>query len=186
MTIRPATPADLDAIAEIDSVVESTHYLHVERGGQEQATGWTLERRPLREKLIAPNPIDDDTSFVLKQIASGGDEGVAQVAEHEGQLVAFLLAQPRPQFGVMELLDLRVDFDFRRQGLATVLLFALIEKAKEQELRAVSTTSLTNNIAAADLLTKTGFELSGLDTRRRSNHDLVKEAVSLLWYYEVA
>jgi ribosomal protein S18 acetylase RimI-like enzyme len=185
MNIRPATSADLSGIADIDSVVESMHYLHVERTGEALALAWKLDRRPLREKLIEPNPLDDDVAFVLKQIVSGADEGIAQVAEHDGQHVALLLAQPRPQFGTMEVLDLRVDYDFRRQGLATVMLFALIEKAKEQELRAVAMTTLTNNVPAADLLAKHGFELSGLDLRRRTNHDLVKETVSLLWYYEI-
>ena len=42
--------------------------------------------------------------------------------------------------------------------------------------------TLTDNLPAAKLLSKCGFDLAGVDTQRRSNHDLVKEAASLLWY----
>ena len=46
----------------------------------------------------------------------------------------------------------------------------------------VAAQTLSNNLPAGGLLTKCGFQLSGVDTRRRSNHDLVKEAVTLFWY----
>ncbi len=32
------------------------------------------------------------------------------------------------------------------------------------------------------MLAKSGFELAGVDDHRNSNHDLVKEAVTLFWY----
>ena len=186
MTIRPAAAADLDAILEIDSVIESTDYLHVDRGGDVAALSWKLEKRPLREKLIAANRFDDDTQFTLKQVLSGMDEGIAMVGDHDDQVVASLLAQHRPQFETIELIDLRVDYDFRRQGLATVMMFQLIEKARESDgVRALSCATLTNNYPAAQMLDKHGWELSGLDVRRRSNHDLVKESATLLWYYEL-
>jgi RimJ/RimL family protein N-acetyltransferase len=186
MLIRPAVAADLDLIDEIDGVIESVDYLHIDRGGEGPAISWKLDRRPLREKLIAPNRFDDDTQFVLKQILTGMDDGIATVAEHDGQVTASLFAQHRPQHETIELIDLRVDYDFRRQGLATVMLFQLIERAREQEgVRAISCTTLTNNYPAAQLLDKHGWELSGLDVRRRSNHDLVKESATLVWYYEI-
>lgn len=186
MLIRPGAAADLDAIVEIDSVIESTDYLHVDRGGDVSSLSWKLERRPLREKLILANPFDDDTHYVLKQVLTGMDDGIALVAEHDGQVVGSLLAQHRPQFETIELIDLRVDYDFRRQGIATVMMFQLIEKARQQEnVRAISCMTLTNNSPAAQLLDKHGWELSGLDVRRRSNHDLVKESATLIWYYEI-
>ncbi|HEY0008717.1 MAG TPA: GNAT family N-acetyltransferase [Tepidisphaeraceae bacterium] len=189
MDLRPATPADLDAVDDIDAVLESTQYLHVDFANDPEAeitsAQWKIEQRPLREKRIEANPISDDLRFTLKQVITGGDEGVALVFDHEDTVVALLLAQPRPDFGTMELIDLRVDYDYRRQGLATVLLFRLIELAREAGCRAVSVSTISNNAPASVLLRKLGFELSGLDTRRRSNHDLVKEAATLIWYYEI-
>ena len=182
MEIRPVQPNDLIDLDEIDGTIESADYLHLERGGEGLAVSWKLEKRPLREKRIEPNRLDDDRMFTLRQIVTGNDEGLAVLAEHEKQKVALLLAQPQPQHGTLRVIDLRVDYDFRREGLATAFLFQAITEARETGLRAVTAETLTDNLPAAKLLSKCGFDLAGVDTQRRSNHDLVKEAASLLWY----
>jgi RimJ/RimL family protein N-acetyltransferase len=182
MQIRPVTPADLEAVAEIDGTVESVRYLHLERTGEGMSSAWRLEERSARQKLIEPNRMSDESTFLLKQIASGADEGLALLVEHDDAPVAFLLARPDPAAGTMRLIDLRVDYDYRRQGMGTALVYALIQHAREQSLRAVAAETLTNNQPAGGLLAKCGFDLCGVDTRRWSNHDLVKEAVTLLWY----
>ena len=182
MEIRPVRPTDLDELLEIDGTIESSEYLHLERAGEGLAISWKLEQRPLREKRIEPNRLDDDRKFTLRQVVTGGDEGFALLAEHEGQKVALVLAQPQPQHGTLRLIDLRVDYDFRREGLATAFLFQAITEARDKGLRAVTAETLTDNLPAARLLLKCGFDLGGVDAQRRSNHDLVKEAASLLWY----
>ena len=91
-----------------------------------------------------------------------------------------MLAQP--QLDVLRLLDLRVDFDHRREGLATAMLYHTMGLARELKLRAVFAESQAINDPANQLLAKLGFHLAGLDSHRHSNHDLVKEAVTLLWY----
>ena len=182
MQIRPAGPADVNFVNDIDATLECTQYLHVDRSGEGLCRSWRLEQRPLRERTIRPNPLGDDAAFTLKQIATGADDGLALVAEHNKQLVALMLAQPDVGKQTLRLIDLRVDYDFRRQGLATALLFAAINHARDAELRAVATETLTDNQPAAAMLIKSGFELAGIDDRRHSNHDLVKEAVTLFWY----
>ena len=188
MQIRPAKASDLAMIEEIDGTVESSRYLHLDAAaGEGMALTWRLEERPARTKLIEPNRLSDETAFSLKQILSGADEGTVLLAEHEEAAAALLLARPNPAAGTLELIDLRVDYDFRRQGLGTALVFQLIQQGREQresggEVRAVSAATLSNNLPAAALLVKCGFDLSGVDIRRRSNHDLVKEAVTLFWY----
>lgn len=185
MTIRPAVASDLDNIFEIDGTVESHDYLHLEHQQEDLIGSWKIEPRPLREKLVLANAIDDETRFTLKQIVTGADEGSAVVAEHDGQIVALLLAQERPAAATMEILDVRVDYDFRRQGIATVMVLQLIEAARDKALRAVVAVTRTNNGTAARLLNKLNFHFSGLDTHRWSNHDLVKEQTAVLWYYEL-
>ena len=182
MEIRPVRPEDLDDLAEIDGTIESTDYLHLERAGEGLAVSWKLEKRPLREKRIEPNRLDDDQKFTLRQVVTGADDGFALLADHDGQKVGLILAQPHPQHGTLRLIDLRVDYDFRREGLATAFLFQAITEARGKGLRAVTAETLTNNLPAAQLLSKCGFDLGGVDAQRRSNHDLVKEAASLLWY----
>src|SRR5918999_5251442 len=127
MQIRPATPADLDRLRDIDATVESTQLLFLERSGEGVNSTWRLEPRPLREKLIDPNPFDDDRAFTLRQIVTGADEGIALVAEHAGQIVGIALAQADEAHGTMRILDVRIDYDFRRQGLGTVMAYQIIE-----------------------------------------------------------
>jgi RimJ/RimL family protein N-acetyltransferase len=182
MEIRPAQSADLKDLSEIDGTVESDEYLHLERIAEALSVTWKLSERQLREKRVERNRLGEDTQFVLKQVVSGADEGLALVAEHEGQKVALLLAQPQPQFGTLRIVDLRVDFDFRREGLATAMLFQAINHARDLELRAVTAETRTDNVPAARLLVKCGFDLAGVDTQRHSNHDLVKEVAALIWY----
>jgi RimJ/RimL family protein N-acetyltransferase len=182
MQIRFLQPADLDQLADIDATVESLSYLHVDQSGAGLAMLWKIEERPLRSKLIASNPIDDDQRFSIRQIASGADEGIGLVAEHDGAIVALAAARPVPQHNTLALLDLRVDYDLRRQGIATAMLYQLLQYARDNQLRAVVAESKTNNIPACQLLAKCGFDLAGVDVRRNSNHDLVKESVTLFWY----
>lgn len=183
MQIRPLTMDDLAGVREIDGTVDSAKYLHIDATPADGASAtWRLEERVARQKLIDPNRLDDDAYFRVKQIVSGVEEGMALAVELDGGPVALLVAAPDASLGTLHLFDLRVDYDYRRQGMGTALIYQAIGLAREQELRAISMTTLTNNQPAAALLKKCGFELSGVDTRRRTNHDLVKEAVTLFWY----
>lgn len=182
MDIRPLTAADLDRLDDIDGTIDSADYLHIEREGEGLAAMWRVAPRPLRERLIAANRLSDETRFSYKQLAAGIEEGLALVAEHEGALVAAMAAMPDVSLNTVRVVDLRVDFDFRRQGLGSVLLFRAIGSARDRSVRAVHAAVPARNHPAACLLHKAGFDLAGLDTHRQSNHDLVKECVELFWY----
>jgi GNAT superfamily N-acetyltransferase len=107
------------------------------------------------------------------------------VAEHDGNPVASAAAVSDPASSTLRLIDLRVDFDHRRQGLASALLFQLISFAREQGFRAVMAQCAADDFPALQLLSKLSFEPTGLDTHFRSNHDLVKESVVLFFYLAV-
>jgi ribosomal protein S18 acetylase RimI-like enzyme len=182
MEIRPIKPHDLRSLADIDGTIESTQYLHLDRTGEGLAITVSVDARPTREKQIISFPIDEDLNIVWKQIASGVDEGVALVAEHDDQIVAAALAQPDAARGTMRLLDVRVDYDVRRQGLGSGMLFQIIQQTRDAGLRAVTAEVRSNNFPANQFLLKAGFDLSGVDVRRHSNHDMVKESATLFWY----
>src|SRR5438445_3312257 len=182
MQIRPAVLSDIDRLIDIDGTITSSNYLHVERAGEGFGQTWKLQERPLRSKLIEPNRLDDETQFAVKQIVGAIDEGLAIVADHAGNVVASLLARLDASKSLLRLLDLRVDHDHRGQGVGSALLFQSIQQARELGLRAVAAQTKTNNVPAANFLLRRGFDLAGLDTHFHSNHDLVKEAVTLFWY----
>jgi ribosomal protein S18 acetylase RimI-like enzyme len=182
MEIRPAQLSDLDQLLDLDGAIESSRYLHVERTGHGLAAQFHIEERPLHAKRVDPNAVDDDRRFSLKQVIAGIEEGAALAAEHEGALIALAVARLDETNRTLDLVDLRVDFDYRRQGIGSALLFALIQDARNRQLRAVRAVTQVNNLPANQFLAKTGFELAGLDTHFQSNHDLVKESVTLFWY----
>jgi ribosomal protein S18 acetylase RimI-like enzyme len=191
-------PADLEQLAEIDGTVESRQYLHLGREGAGLVSAWKLEQRDLREKLVEPNRLADEARFAYRQVVGGIEEGAALAVEVEGAPVAALVAVAHPQLGTLQLVDLRVDYDYRRQGFATALLYQLIAAARQRGeeggegeggggggVRAIYAEVAANNSPAQQLLERLGFTLSGFDERRRSNHDLVKETATLLWYLEL-
>lgn len=182
MQIRPATAADLNHLIDLDGTIESNRYLHLEQAGEGLALAWRLEERPLREKRVDANAVIDEQRFALRQVIEGIEEGTAMAVEHDGVLTGLAVARLNTGRQVMELIDLRVDYEYRGQGLGSALLYHVINRARETGVRAVTATTLTNNLPAARFLLKAGFDLAGVDTHFASNHDLVKEAVALFWY----
>ncbi|MEM8875744.1 MAG: GNAT family N-acetyltransferase [Planctomycetota bacterium] len=182
MQLRAMTPTDLGELAEIDATIESDAYLHLQRDGEGLSATWSVEPRDLREKLVKSNMPGDELEFTYKQIVAGVMEGMAWCAEHEGMPVATLLAEPRPERGLLEIVDLRTDYDHRRQGLASALLFRTVAAARDAEHRALFASTAANMQSANALLAKLGFELAGLDEMRHTNHDVVKEQATLFWY----
>ena len=185
MDIRPMNQADVDGLVDIDATAEALAYLHVEQSGEGLAVGWKVTERPLREKRIQPNRLTDDTLFTARQIAAGHDEGMAVVTELRGAVVAMALAKFEPERGVVRLLEVRVDFEVRREGMGTALVYQVLQTARRSELRAVVAETRSDNVPGAEFLLKLGFKLAGVDTQRESNHDLVKEQATLVWYAAV-
>lgn len=175
------TMVDLQLLPEIDGTMESAHYTHLNRIIEENAITWRLERRALRERLLEGNRIGNDLQFSYKQVISGVEEGVALCIGLADSVAASLLAQPRPELRTLHLVDLRIDYDFRRQGMGMSLVCAAIAHAREQDCRAITTETTSQNDPMMQLLRKLGFEPAGLDTFRFTNHDLVKEQATLLW-----
>ena len=182
MEIRPIRPADVDRLIDIDGTVESGDYLHVDRSGEGFTGSWKIEQRPLRDKRMNRNPVTDEIQFLLRQVVAGVEEGVALLAEHDGVNIAQLVARFEPEYRTLRVHDVRIDFEHRRQGLGSAMLYMAIGEARQRQLRAVAAETHTDNLPAAAFFSKCGFELSGLDIRKNTNHDLVKEVVTLFWY----
>jgi ribosomal protein S18 acetylase RimI-like enzyme len=182
MEIRAMTEGDMNLLGEVDATVESSQYLHIDRTGEGAETTWKMQVRDLRERRVHRRNLDVEQIFSIKQIVTGIEEGVALAAEHDGELVAAAAAKPDPVSGTLKMIDLRVDFDYRRQGLASAMMFQMIQEARNRNLRAVWAEATADCFPAISLLTKLGFEPGGLDTHYRTNHDLVKEAVMVFWY----
>lgn len=183
MQIRPLRIADLDALDEIDATIQSDEYLHVDRSAGDGGVSFRVERRPLTERRSESNPIDDDLRFRVRQIAGGIEEGFCRVAELNDLPIAVAVAIPSGD--VVELIDLRVDCDRRREGFGSAMLFQVINFARESESRAIRASVRSSNGPFNAMLAKLGFEIAGIDTHRDTNHDLVKERSTLIWYLQL-
>ena len=181
MQTRSAQPADLEHLIDLDATIESAEYLHVEKTGEGLAVSWRIEERPLREKRIDANKMSEDQQFRVRQIVGGAEDGIALAVEYGGHVMALAAGRIDAESNTLEVIDIRVDYEYRRQGLGSALLYQLIHHAREAKLRAVTATTLTNNLPAGKFLAKGGFDLCGVHTHLHSNHDLVKEEVTLFW-----
>src|SRR5438045_4125670 len=121
MRIRLGQPGDLDRLIDLDGTIESDRYLHVQRDGEDLAASWRLEERPLREKRVDANAVKEDLRFSLKQLLIGAEEGMVLAAEHDEQLVGLAAAKHNPERKTLEVLDVRVDYDMRREGLGIAM-----------------------------------------------------------------
>jgi len=182
MEIRAIRLPDIDRLIDIDATIESAKYLHVDLAGEGLDVSFKVSERPLREPRNDRNLASDELNFSMKQVVSGIEDGVALLVEHDRINVATLLATVDLTYNVMRLVDVRVDFEHRREGLASGMMYQLIGAAHSRELRAIAAETRTDNQPAAGLLRKCAFEIAGIDTRRHTNHDLVKETATLLWY----
>lgn len=183
MQIRPLKSSDLELIDEIDATIDSARYHHVDRVVDAGHVRFNIEDRELSSRRVESNTIGDELRFTLKQTAAGIEDGLALVIEHDGVPIGALLARVAlDDVTLVELVDIRVDFDHRREGLASGLLFQAINFARDKEARALRAATKSGNAAANALLKKLGFDLGGVDTFRVTNHDLVKEQTTLIWY----
>ena len=55
---------------------------------------------------------------------------MALIVEVEGRPAAAVVAVPRPQFATFELVDLRVDYDYRRQVLQRPCCISCLERCR--------------------------------------------------------
>ena len=132
----------------------------MEKSGEGFAQNWKIDQRPLREKLIQPNAIDDETRFSMKQIVGGIEDGLAIVAEHEGVVVASLVAELQPENSTMRLIDLRVDFD-RAPGPGFGPSVSIHPANEGNGIARRSAQTKTNNLPAANFLLKRGLRSGG-------------------------
>ncbi len=182
MQLRPLIVDDLILLNDIDGTSRSSEYLHIERTGEGLSRQFLLEPRPAREPRTRPALVSDQLIFQLKQLIGAPDQGLAIVAEHDEILVGLTAAETQVDQGILQLIDIRVDTDFRRQGVASAMLFQIVQHARSADLRAVRAEPQATDIPLRTLLARLGFELAGLDTHRQTNHDLVKENATLAWY----
>lgn len=87
------------------------------------------------------------------------------VGAYDGDRCVGLTVLQQAFFRYMYLYDLKVDLDYRGQGVGKLLIEAAKQEAVRQGYRGLYTQGQDNNLGACRFYLKAGFEIGGLDTR---------------------
>ena len=113
--------------------------------------------------------------FVLELSKAGG---VMLAASHAERLVGYLVCSR--YVDVWHLMNIAVDPDLRRLGIATTLIAAMLERGGAEESYTLEVRP--SNVAAIELYREHGFRAAG--HRRRYYHDNGEDAL-IMWRGEV-
>src|SRR5438094_612176 len=99
---------------------------------------------------------------VFQHVLKHPDSGLVLVAEHKAGICAYLYAsfEWRSEFGgeVMHCVELFVEPEWRKKGVAAMLLATLVDRAKERGIRRVSAEVHPGNATIERILEATGFD----------------------------
>lgn len=160
LAVRPATAADVPAIAAIDSTFPTRRVLALERRGlaPSLAFDFTLEER------------DTDTTHAHAEPASYWQErlhdgDVVLVATRDGAVVAAIVLQEWDFNRTLWVADIRVQPSARRHGIGRMLMDAATAHARERRLVSLRLETQSDNIDAVQFYLRYGFRFSGFDDR---------------------
>lgn len=123
----------------------------------------TLERlyREFEAELPAPPYADVDLEQELAEVREIVGEGLAFLAETDGEVLGFVLGRARPAVG--QVTDLYVVPDARRRGIAAALVGELLEVFRERGLEHVAIDAMAENAGARAVYRRWGFQELRID-----------------------
>ncbi len=187
ITLRPLELDDIPRLVEIRSGYQSESILAVEPTGAGIVKGWRLVERKLAV------PFDKGTLYdfgeaeqeSIRQRLLRPDETYLRVAEAKGlngRLVGLLEMEIRVWNDTVELVNLRIDQDYRRQGLGWRLWHRGLDFARGAGVRAIMIETQNTNLAACKFYERMGCQLVGLNEAFYANNGAATE-IALFWAY---
>ncbi len=119
--------------------------------------GYTVRRFEPKAvtEMCFPDEVYDYTEMCKDTVFLGAYDG--------GKCVGLAILQ-EGFFGYMYLFDLKVNREYRKQGIAGKLIERSKEIAAEKNYRGIYTQGQDNNLSACLFYIKSGFHIGGLDT----------------------
>jgi len=187
ITLRPLVLADIPRLAEIRAHYQSETILAVEHTGSGISSGWRLVERKL------PVPFDKGALYdfgeaeqeAIRRRLQWPDNTYLRVAELTGsnsRLIGLLEMEIRDWNNTVELVNLRVDLDFRGEGLGRRLWHLGLEYARQAGVRAIMIETQNTNLAACKFYARMGCQLVGLNEAFYTNDGTATE-IALFWAY---
>ncbi len=166
VAIRPATEADLPALAALDLTYPADRVLALERAGEPPEHTFSLRwlRRDARDALYNTYTVDG-----LRLALARTD--LFLVAQLDGQAAGFLMIIVPAWTDAAEITDLAVDRARRRHGAGHALVRAAAGWASQRSYRSLWVEPRADNAEAIEFYLSLGFRLSGFNDRLYSNRD---------------
>ena len=185
ISIRPLTPADLPLLARLDANYVADAELTLQREQDGLNVTFRLVERSRPFAYVKRAGYDFGAGFqseLVTRMVVG--QGLYLAAEHDGQIVGFLDAEPDGWRPAATLLWVAVDRPWRGRGVGRQLIERAIAWTRSRGLSALMLETQTTNIDACRFYLRMGFTLSGLQSPYYFD-ERVTEEQALFWTYEL-
>src|SRR5882724_3789784 len=182
ITLRPLESADISNLSQIRATYSSPTTLVLEKSGQGLTTGWQFVERPIPFNKGTLYDFDADALVAIQHRLEHPTRTYQRVAEEDGRLVGLLDMELQEWNNTVVLWNLRVDLDYRRQGIGRRLWHRGLEYAQNADVRAIMLETQNTNVAACRFYAEMGCQLVGLNEALYSN-DWQKTEAALFWAY---
>jgi ribosomal protein S18 acetylase RimI-like enzyme len=174
--IRPLLVLEADDIRRLNVGYSSPAYYRVEKNETPERTVISLELAPLDPPLTKHWDTDDDELAILQRAVLDGFSWAAYAGD---EMVGIAITEQRRWNQSLWVWDFHVAETWRGRGIGSQLMSAVIQTARQQELRVIALETQSTNVPAIRFYRKFGFEIEGLDLSFYTNEDLQKGEVAL-------
>jgi len=152
--------------------VATTGYdIAIQRNGDDFEVSFTKQSLPV---AFVKQPVEDDRLF-----QDHWDDARAWGVIEGDDLLAVVETAVESWNNRLRITELWVGTRLRRQGVATTLMNAAFQRARDEGRRMVVLETQSNNTPAIEFYLRYGFELIGFDASHYSNDDVAKREVRL-------
>jgi ribosomal protein S18 acetylase RimI-like enzyme len=165
--IRPITPGDLSSLVEIDHGFRTHYVWQMDRTNDEGQVGVTFReiRLPREVRVEFPRP--------YRRVIENWDKLAAiLVSVYNGEAVGYISLSEDLSPTTGWVTSLAVDAAHRRQGIASALILAAQDWARQRNNRRMILEMQSKNIPAIRLAEKLGYEFCGYNDHYYANQDI--------------
>jgi streptothricin acetyltransferase len=184
INLRPLEMADIPNLTQIRPTYKSQSILVLERSGSGLETGWQLTEKELPEPFDKGTLYDfnkDEQEAILSRFLRP-DDTYQRVAEYNGHLVGLLDLEIHYWNDTVNLINLMIDVDYRRNGLGRRLWHRALDFAKQAEVRGIMIETQNTNVAACRFYERMGCALVGINEVLYTN-DGPRTEIAIFWFY---
>jgi len=165
--IRSANQNDVETLSAFEHGYYSEYVWQMSLDVNIESTQVAFKRRHLPRRVLVPYPRDRNTIF-----ENFKDAEAFLLAEHAGRPVGYLKIETQKEANVARVSDLVISAPMRRQGIASGLLFAVMDLLAHRRLSTIILEMQSKNNPAIRMANKLGFSFCGFRDHYFPNQDL--------------